>query len=269
MSALRLVAPSLNDLQQDFALGLQRQSNSIETCICDYQDIDAGERLSIYQNNFTLSLIEILLATYPAIEKLLGEECFNAIAKFHVLNNPLTQSDVSVYGDGFDRSLKNFKDVIQACPYVTELARLEWTIDLSRQAFDNVKQQSNCLPLDHLGEVNEQQHTRIQFQLAPAVLLLKSEHSVFSLRNALLESDCELQQQLLDQLNLNKAEFGFIVTFNSNQNQVSTINSTEYELLQAFSLCKPLQEIDPTLLPQLQSVLSHKLVTGFTLKNIL
>jgi hypothetical protein len=267
MRELSLDSPSLAQLQQRFALGLQQKKDALACSINDDREITASERLRIYQNNFTLSLTELLSATYPAVEKLVGEECFKTVARFHVLHNPLVQADVSFYGAEFDASLAKFKEVIQTCPYVTELARLEWEIDLSRQDFDNAPNVSNCLTLDKLSEISEQQHALIQFCLAPSVLLLQSEYSVFSLRTALLETDTHRQQKLIEQLNVNQFESGFIITLENNQNHIAQISSSEYELLQAFKQHKSLHQISTDLLTQLQPVLSRNLVSGFNLNN--
>ncbi|MCV6005031.1 DNA-binding domain-containing protein, partial [Escherichia coli] len=67
------------------------------------------------------------------VEALLGEECFEQIARQHVLSYPLKEGNVVHYGEGFQDTIMQFSQVIAQAPYSPEVARFEWHIDLARQ----------------------------------------------------------------------------------------------------------------------------------------
>jgi hypothetical protein len=50
----------------------------------------AIKRYNVYRNNVTVSLINALAATYPAVQRITDVEFFRAMARFHVRATPPT-----------------------------------------------------------------------------------------------------------------------------------------------------------------------------------
>ena len=50
----------------------------------------AAKRYNVYRNNVTVSLIDALAATYPAVQRITGVEFFRAMARSHVRATPPT-----------------------------------------------------------------------------------------------------------------------------------------------------------------------------------
>lgn len=75
----------------------------------------------------------MLEATYPCCLAVVGEECFAQIARQHVLNHPLSEGNVTDYGDGFSDTIINQQTLVEAVPYLADLARLEWLVDRASQ----------------------------------------------------------------------------------------------------------------------------------------
>ena len=75
---------NLATLQSQFAKALHYQALG-EDCDIASDEFTADERMQIYRNNFIVSLSEVLSATYPMVEALLGKECFEQMARQHVL----------------------------------------------------------------------------------------------------------------------------------------------------------------------------------------
>ncbi|WP_036828640.1 DNA-binding domain-containing protein, partial [Photobacterium sanctipauli] len=124
----------LQQLQQDFAKALHYQPSPASSQINDGH-FPAEQLIQIYRNNFIMSLSEVLEATYPCTLAVVGEECFAQLARQHVLSVPLTEGDVSHYGEGFAASIEGQPELCQAVPYLADLARLEWCVDrVSHQA---------------------------------------------------------------------------------------------------------------------------------------
>ncbi|MDG3399591.1 DNA-binding domain-containing protein, partial [Vibrio parahaemolyticus] len=70
----------LATLQNQFAKALHYQALG-DDCDIASDQFTADERMQIYRNNFIISLSEVLSATYPMVEALLGETCFAQIAR--------------------------------------------------------------------------------------------------------------------------------------------------------------------------------------------
>ncbi|WP_413113040.1 DNA-binding domain-containing protein [Thaumasiovibrio sp. DFM-14] len=122
------MAKSLRQLQQSFALAQHYQDHQLD------EDIQAGtfsveQRLQVYRNNFIISLTEVMSATYPVCDAVVGTECFQPLARQHVLTHPLCCGDVSDYGAGFADTLKQYPSIIDTVPYLPDLAALEWHVD--------------------------------------------------------------------------------------------------------------------------------------------
>ena len=71
---------SLSELQKNFSLALHYQAKG-EDCNIESDYLSADERMQIYRNNFVIGLSEILSATYPMTQQLVGEETFLQILR--------------------------------------------------------------------------------------------------------------------------------------------------------------------------------------------
>lgn len=162
---------NLATLQSQFAKALHYQALG-EDCDIASDEFTADERMQIYRNNFIVSLSEVLSATYPMVEALLGEECFEQMARQHVLTYPLEEGNVAHYGEGFQDTIMQFSQVIAQAPYSPEVARFEWHIDLARQAQYEQSNAAELKPLALLGEVSEEQQPALILHLKKAAAAL-------------------------------------------------------------------------------------------------
>lgn len=251
---------SLAELQTQFAKALHYQAKG-EQCDIASDLFTADERIQIYRNNFIISLSEVLQATYPMVAALIGEECFNQIARQHVLTHPLTMGDVSHYGDGFESTILTFEEVMKAAPYCAEVARFEWAHDFSLQQYNTHRTQP-ARPLAHLATLNENQHGDIRFQLHSDVVLFQSEYSLFSLQRA-------LNNHQFDGLNINLAEQGVIACHRDGTIWANALEHSAYQLLNDIHYGQPLSAIAEPLLAQLNTLIELDLIAGFYLDELL
>jgi len=83
----RLVQPP-GDFQSDVSVSL---TNSKAPCPSQVREQGAdsqSRRFNIYRNNRAVSLIESLKATFPAVNKLVGDEYFSAVARSFIDEHP-------------------------------------------------------------------------------------------------------------------------------------------------------------------------------------
>ena len=69
----------------------------------------ATKRYNVYRNNVTVSLIDALAATYPAVQRIAGVEFFRAMARCHVRATPPTSPLLFEYGRDFPDFIERYE----------------------------------------------------------------------------------------------------------------------------------------------------------------
>ncbi|MEL7367178.1 MAG: DNA-binding domain-containing protein [Pseudomonadota bacterium] len=251
---------NLATLQSQFAKALHYQALG-EDCDIASDEFTADERMQIYRNNFIVSLREVLSATYPMVEALLGEECFEQMARQHVLTYPLEEGNVAHYGEGFQDTIMQFSQVIAQAPYSPEVARFEWHIDLARQAQYKQSNAAELKPLALLGGVSEEQQPALILHLKKGCRSFDSSYAVFDLFGA-------IQTGQFEQLNINQLQQGVISIQANGEALCHALDADVFQLLRCLEQKLSLSEIPEVLLAHLNSIMALDLVDGFTLKSI-
>jgi hypothetical protein len=91
----------------------------------DMTTTDNAGRFNIYRNNLRITLRNALRTTFPAIEKLVGEEYFSALALAFVELHPPRSAIMSDYGDCFPGFLAGL-DPLRDYPYLPDVSRIEF-----------------------------------------------------------------------------------------------------------------------------------------------
>ncbi|WP_104025131.1 DNA-binding domain-containing protein [Vibrio hyugaensis] len=251
---------NLATLQSQFAKALHYQALG-EDCDIASDEFTADERMQIYRNNFIVSLSEVLSATYPMVEALLGDECFEQMARQHVLSYPLEEGNVVHYGAGFQDTITQFSQVITHAPYSPEVARFEWHIDLARQALYERPRAAELKPLALLGQVSEEQQPTLVLHLKQGCRSFDSSYAVFDLFSA-------IQTGQFEQFNINQLQQGVISIQANGEALCHALDADVFQLLQCLEQKQSLSEIPEALLAHLNSIMALDLVDGFTLKSI-
>ena len=66
-----------------FAQGLMDPARATPVDVVGPRGKAAIKRYNVYRNNVTVSLINALASTYPAVQRITGVEFFRAMARFH------------------------------------------------------------------------------------------------------------------------------------------------------------------------------------------
>jgi len=248
----------LAHLQTTFAEGLRYQAQG-EACDIKCGQISAEERLQIYRNNFVMSLTEVLQATYPMLKEVLGEECFDAIARHYILSHPLKQGDVSGYGKHFNQTVALFPNVVDAAPYAVDLARFEWTLDKTQQVFGQ-NERLSLQSLVAISTLSEQQHASVILHLYSWVFPFTAAFAIFDLQKA-------FTQRSFDNLILNNTQSGVIACDEHGHPWTKDLNREAYQLLTSIANQTPLGKIPPEALAALPLLLTLNVVAGFSLAD--
>jgi hypothetical protein len=126
--------PSLAELEQAFAEALYAPIGAMPP-FGVAGAAPASERMDIYRRAVFANYGKALAATYPTVQRILGEAVFAAIVDDYVRAQPSVSGDLNDYGATFGAFLAGHPSAA-ALPHLPDLARLEWAIDEVNRAAD-------------------------------------------------------------------------------------------------------------------------------------
>lgn len=135
----------------------------------------ANKRYNVYRNNVIVGLTESLMAAYPVVNELVGEEFFRAMTPVYVRHTPPICAMLAEYGKDYPDFLQDFEPV-QDVPYLPDIARLEQAWLQSYHSADATPMEPVALqtvPQERLGDV--------VFKFHPACRLVKSDYPIHSI----------------------------------------------------------------------------------------
>jgi hypothetical protein len=162
---------SLRDLQIQFEMDLF-DSKGAKGAYIKQDGIAAKDRIAIYRNNVFSNYREALKAVYPVVEKLVGEQFFRQTANRYINAYPSLSGDLNSYGGNFPQFLATFEPAKQL-PYLPDVARLEWLMELVFHATDYTPR-----ALAKLAAVPQSQYDELRFMLHPASQLFQSNYPI-------------------------------------------------------------------------------------------
>ncbi len=131
---------------------------------------------AVYRNNVVVGLIDTLRATFPVVERIVGEEFFGALAQVFVTRHPPRSPVLSEYGDAFAGFLADFPPAAEI-PYLPDIARLERAATRAYHAAD-----AEPVPMAALQEIPPENLGGIRFRLHPSLSVQRSIHPVVTIR---------------------------------------------------------------------------------------
>jgi hypothetical protein len=86
--------------------------------------ISVEERFAIYRNNVVEGLVRALATRFPAVERVVGDDFFAAMARVYATQSPPRAPIMALYGEDFPQFLEAFPPCAEL-PYLADLARVE------------------------------------------------------------------------------------------------------------------------------------------------
>lgn len=126
------------------------------------------KRFAVYRNNVVASLTEALLESYPAVHRILGEECFRALAPLYIRECPPSSPVLLEYGARFPDFLTRV-EALERLPYLRDVARIE-------RAWLEAYHAPEAVPLDPetLTRVLNGRPGQLCFTLHPSLRIIRS-----------------------------------------------------------------------------------------------
>jgi|SRR5882757_3064126 len=110
--------------ETSFADALLDANRPIPCGITAHNATVPARRFAVYRNNVAVGLVKALRSRFPAVEKIVGEEFFAAMARVFVTERPPRSPLLANYGDDFPAFCAAFEPA-RELPYLADVARLE------------------------------------------------------------------------------------------------------------------------------------------------
>jgi Putative DNA-binding domain len=134
-----------------------------------------SKRFRVHRNNVFASLIDALRARNPVIERLVGEDFFEAAAGHFIEAHPPRSPMLIDYGEGFSAFLESFEPA-SALPYLADVARLEWLRHRAYHAADR-----KALGPSDLARAPSERASALAFEFHPSAALIVSPYPIVSI----------------------------------------------------------------------------------------
>lgn len=131
---------------------------------------------AVYRNNVAVGLIDAMRASFPVVERIVGEEFFAAMARVFVARHPPRSPVLIRYGDAFPAFLAGFPPAADL-PYLPDVARLERAHTHAYHAADIAP-----LGLQALQAVEPERLAGLRLRLHPAFAVIRSDYPIVSIR---------------------------------------------------------------------------------------
>lgn len=135
----------------------------------------AARGLAAYRNNVIGNWVNALRASYPVLVRLVGDAFFNAAARRYAVAGRSVSGNLNDYGADFPAWLATYP-LAAELPYLADVGRLEWAVQLAYQAAD--EPHLDPAELAALGGLAPDQLATLRLHVAAAVQLVASPFPV-------------------------------------------------------------------------------------------
>lgn len=219
------------------------------------------QRFQIYRNNIFIGLREALAGVYPVINKLIGDEFFQQVAREYIHRYPANHGNVHEFGAELPEFLSEFPGV-EGLPYLLDVGRLEWAYHQSFHA-----PEAGVLNVQALAALDESASEQLRFQASHCCRLLSSNYPVLNIWQA---NQPGHEDEIVD---LDEGGVQFVVMRRGFDVEFRPLNEAVFTLLDALSknrlfadACAEAVVIDPDcdIGAMLNDLIAQRLLTGFS-----
>ncbi|NNM56827.1 DNA-binding domain-containing protein [Acidocella sp.] len=202
--------------------------------------IAAEARMAIYRNNVLGNLAACLQIAYPAVEKLVGADCFAGLCRDFIQARPPVCANLYEYGAEFAIYLEASKS-LKSLPYLADVARLEWAVNIALHAAETPPLDPGALAGVDVAETGFVRH--------PSVSLLILRDDARGIWEAVLLEDVSKKDALLAAIEISAAAVPVIVSRSSGTLEIMPVTAPVFDfaliLLSGFPLADALEATTP------------------------
>ena len=135
----------------------------------------ATRRFAVYRNNVVVGLVQALKRRFPAVEKIVGDEFFGAMARAFVAQRPPRTPLLATYGDEFADFIAAFAPARELV-YLPDIARLEAARSRAYDAADAVPVDSSRFAALDASAIDG-----VRIALHPSVEIIRSQYPIVTI----------------------------------------------------------------------------------------
>jgi hypothetical protein len=162
-------------LQEKFAAALLDANQPVPQAVTSYTARTPQKRFAVYRNNVVVGLVAAMKKSFPAINEIVGEEFFVAMARIFVVENPPRSPVLLAYGENFPDFISTFAPAADF-PYLADVARLEVARTRAYHSAD-----AAVLDHSHWAGLDTQVLDRVRITLHPSAFILHSQHPIVTI----------------------------------------------------------------------------------------
>ena len=238
----------LRDLQDNFIANVfDSNDNGFNQSILS-DSISGARRLQIYHNNIYISLTDALIAVYPVVNRLVGDEFFKFMANEYITAHPSRSGNLHEFGNRFAYFIESFQPAGELV-YLSDVARLEWAYHAVFHAAG-----SPDFDVAKLEQVTEQDYHKLVFTPNPASQLVASPYPILQIWEA-NQGDRELDNNnnaIPETISLDDGKTRLLVIRRNLDIEFQALDDAEYAFLDAcykqndfFTACEAATQIEP------------------------
>jgi hypothetical protein len=161
--------------QKNFSTALLDPEMDVPSALVAHSAGIPERRFAVYRNNVVVGLVNALAARFPAVQRIVGEEFFRAMAQLYVRAHPPRSRLLMQYGDGFADFIAGFEPASELV-YLADVARLEAARTRAYHAADKA-------PIDpkRLQSVDESALGDLRIERHPAAEIVRSDFPVVTI----------------------------------------------------------------------------------------
>jgi len=171
--------PRWRDRQQAFAGALLASESGaarvLPPGVVGPRGPSCSKRFAVYRNNVAVGLIETLEGHYPAVRRLVGEQCFREMARRYAIEQPPDGPVMALYGASFADFIDGL-EALAALPYLSDVARIERAYLEAYHAAE-----ASCLDPRALADIASERCAELCFTPHPSLRLLCSRYPALTI----------------------------------------------------------------------------------------
>lgn len=246
-------APTLPELQRMMREHLLQRGSGEAAVYVVADGLDPGERLNIYANTSASALMKALQLSFPAVQHIVGAEFFEGAARLFADQAPPSSAWLDEYGADFPGFLEQLPQAA-SLPYLPDVARLEWQVNLVLHAPD-----AKPLEIARLAQLDGGELAQMRFKPHPAARLLRCHFPADIIWHAVLEQD----DRAMAAIDLVDEPVWLLVHRTDSGIDVLRLTESEWDVTAALFCGQPLHEaLEKSPCADAQALLAAHLVRG-------
>jgi len=169
---------SLRDLQRSFRAALLDHDDGRIAADVLPDGLSPSARVAVYRHHVRTTLTEVLVSTFPVVCRLVDRRFFGWLADCYVRKHPPKGPCLFEYGADFAPFIERFP-ACAALPWLADVARLEWAMNVAFHAPDVPKGGSEQLTATLPEDV-----AAAMFEFEPSVTYLESRWPIDAIWHA-------------------------------------------------------------------------------------